>query len=143
MFGYGGYYNKQNGLVTEIYKKCDYNVSDNKHIKSIVNPLIVVVFENPHSVAAAFGATAVNSKGLPLTRGPFNTPVCIDEIRINHYWTKSYEEFMLRLKKGKADGAIPRFNKPFYPNYLSVDNDYAIEKYLPLLKERVKKYNFN
>ncbi len=142
LHGYNGHYNKQNGLITEIYKKCDYNAGENQNIKSIYNPLSIVDVICAHYASLIFGTTAVNSNGENI-KYHFNKPFCFDEIRINHYYTKSYEEFMERIKKGKPNGDEFIFNEPFNPNYLSVDNDCLMEKYLPLLKQRIEKFNCN
>ncbi len=134
MHGFNGYYSKPEGLVCEKFKKCDFSTDWNKHIKSIVNPRSVVLAYHPHFCVHLFGAKKVNTKGEDIC-GPFSKPD-FDKIIINHYWTKSYEEYLERSKKGKADGCIP-IPLEYDEKYLSVDENNSTDRYLNLLKEKV------
>ena len=74
----------------------------NEHIKTIANPRRVDYLCNPH-FAIYFGPfRAVNENG-DKVHGPFNAPVMTDKIVVNHYHTKSNEEYILKHRRGKAD----------------------------------------
>ncbi len=137
MHGYNGHYKKQNGLITEIYKKCEFNSFLSKSIKTIVKTRSAVCVCNPHFCLCKFGAKVVDTDGGKMY-GPTTDIPHHNKIRINHYYTKSYEEYVLRLSKGKADGAkvypAPEYNPDFY----SIDNDCEIDRYLPKLKEKMQ-----
>lgn len=67
----------------------------NKHIKSIVRPDCVLRCDHPHFVVYKQGYFQVNTHKQHF-QGPF-TPVSIDVLRINHYWTRD-EDYFHRVK---------------------------------------------
>ncbi len=139
MHGYSGFYTKQNDGVIKTFKRCDYNYKENKTVKSIINMRSVIDIINPHFAIHRIGAKIVNSKGENM-QGPYTQPNH-EYIRINHYWSKSFEELVERTKKGKADGNNYPINLTFIPDYLSVDEDKEIEKFIPLLNDKLKNIN--
>ena len=78
-------------------------IGGNPHVKSIVNPCRIEGVHNPHYASYFAGEYAVNANG-DIVESFFNTPVIDDKIIINHYFTKSREEFELKAQRGKADG---------------------------------------
>jgi hypothetical protein len=60
----------------------------------------------------------------------------IEHIRINHYYTKSYEDWTSKEVRNnnlnKQEYKLPVFD----PNFLSHHEDQIMDKYIPLLKER-------
>jgi hypothetical protein len=71
------------------------------HIKSIVDPSRTVGSSgNPHSFCYIKGS-CVNVNKEPID-GPFTTPN-YDKIWINHYYTRSLEEWKEKIAKGRAD----------------------------------------
>jgi len=72
----------------------------NIHIKTIANPRYIRYIVNPH-YAYYFGAKfAVNSDGGRVTHWG-SEPVLADKIVVNHYFTKSKEEFQSKLERGR------------------------------------------
>ena len=64
-------------------------------------------------------------------------------IQINHYYTKSYKEYIEKIQKGDVyfeynSHSLDAF---FYHDGKAVSSDYSIYKYLIELKERLKKRN--
>ncbi len=74
----------------------------NRHTKSFVNPRKTLCFLNPHYAMYIDGFYPVNLNGTKV-EGAMNDDIN-DEVRINHYFCKSKEEFMLKIKRGTADG---------------------------------------
>ena len=126
MFGASGHERKPPGLVTLSYpyrcesnlctierallKKPDLNPADPanyhllcSHIKSIVNPDKVIAVGSPHHFIYGKGALAVTPGGQPVP-GPFSDQVEIESLRINHYFSRSWEEFGRKLTRAHADG---------------------------------------
>lgn len=132
--GFNGHYKKQNGLLTEIFPKCSFSSPSNHTVKSIVNPRSVLKVYNPHFMLHTLGSKVINTGGKNM-HGPYTEPH-FEKIRVNHYYTKSYEEYLQRMKKGKADGNTSAKLLDYSPNYCSTDEDEAIKKYLPKLKEK-------
>ena len=72
----------------------------NIHVKTIANPRLIRYIVNPHYAYYFDGAFAVNSNGEPV-RTWGNEPVLTDKIVVNHYYTKSREEFLAKLNRGR------------------------------------------
>ena len=73
----------------------------NAVVKNIVNPRCVKYFGCPHNISYFLGRNGVNSDGKPVYR-MYNAPVLHDKIVINHYHTKSREEYFLRKSGGDS-----------------------------------------
>lgn len=104
IFGSSGLMTKTPGLVTERFTyRSEPTFAVNHHIKSIVRPECAVRFPNPHFAHYRTGFYCINMQG-NFVRGPFS-PVADGwyRLRLDHYYIKSYDEFMERSKKGDAD----------------------------------------
>ncbi|MCT3449270.1 glycosyltransferase family 2 protein [Limosilactobacillus fermentum] len=103
IFGSSHYEIKQPGLVTQTFvKRSPFGFKFNKHVKTLVNPDVVAGFLNPHFPVYIAGYHSVNLNGQTV-EGPFNEPSADPEIRLNHYFTKSKEEFIKKRSRGMAD----------------------------------------
>ena len=81
--------------------KNDFSV--NRHIKSIVQPKYVRIVRDPHSFKYIIGKYCVNEKFVRID-GPF-ADVSVETIQINHYFCRSLEEYVEKIKRGRADDA--------------------------------------
>ena len=104
IFGSSGHTTKTPGLVTERFThRSKPEFSPNRHIKSIVRPECVKMFPNPHAAVYHTGFYCVNMEG-HLVRGPFsNVASSWHHLRLDHYYTKSHNEFLIRRERGSAD----------------------------------------
>lgn len=103
IFGSSHFKTMPQGLVTQSYLyRSNYNFGVNKHIKTICNPRAVVGILNPHYVEYKKNYWAVDALGNRID-GPMakNSPNM--KLRINHYFTKSKEEFLQKRARGMAD----------------------------------------
>ena len=111
---------------------------DNRHIKVIVQPTFVFRFElDPHSPAFLPGYFQVNSDKVPFL-GPFSPYIQVDQMRINHYWTRD-EDYFHRFK-------IPRrrhwsgYSKETITEIADAYNqiqDLTIHRFVPQLREKM------
>ena len=69
-----------------------------EHIKSIVNPKKVTIM-NVHSHIGQ----CVDTNRKRIDNSPFNPNGPIDVVQINHYFTKTKEEFVKKINRGRAD----------------------------------------
>ena len=102
---YGTSYQKtyEARCVTERFQMRAANV--NPHVKSIVRPECVVKFRDPHHVLYQGSISPVNERGEIVDRlSPTHQNGSVELLRINHYFTKSEEEFRIKHAKGRADG---------------------------------------
>lgn len=108
LFGSSHHRTKPNGLVIENYTaRGDESFEKNRHVKTFCRPEKVVGFINPHAAVYGIGSHAVTVVG-EKTYGPMTDRVLFEPVRINHYFTKSLEEFILKRNRGKADNLTPR-----------------------------------
>ncbi len=137
VYGSGGAKKGEKGFVIERFK--DHSLPDhklNRHIKVILNPRLILRFFSAHR-PVIFGRY-IDSNG-NITKKSFwdRTPVS-NQIRINHYAIKSYEEFLEKRSRGRA-----RFNKKrgldYFDNYdlNDIKNDSVMDKYVVELKKRI------
>lgn len=72
---------------------------------------------------------------------PINDP---KKVRINHYYTKSKEEFDLKKKKGFADQTVfldfVRNNDDFQKHDRNESSDNTMQKWIPLVKQIMKEF---
>ncbi len=75
----------------------------NRHVKSVVDPRRVACMTGCHEAARLPGVgPSVDSAGTPCHKNHFSRPPVMDDIRINHYAVKSYEEFLAKRARGRA-----------------------------------------
>jgi hypothetical protein len=137
LYGYSGNYHKPDGLVIENYtRSCnksmlrnlpqDWEWIQHDYCKSIINPRAVINY-SVHSGFYIFGFRA--------------KPMDKNVIRINHYWTKSYEELCQKLIRNKywhpESGEKYKVMPEYDPDFLSNIEDNVMEKYAAILKEKL------
>ena len=101
VYGSGGHVHRPDGPVIENYLYKENGELD-RHVKTIVNPRCVSAWINPHFPMYRNGCYSINEKGMRVF-GPFMDGDERSLIRVNHYYYKSEDEFMKRVRKGKCD----------------------------------------
>ena len=106
MYGSSGHIQPPKGLVLDnyIYRAAE-NGKGNACIKSIINPRKVIGYRDAHYPKYGFGYFAINELSEPVTGAynwsEFGKPM--QKLRINHYYTKSWEEWLKRRSRRVAD----------------------------------------
>jgi hypothetical protein len=148
VFGSSGHRTKPPGLVLESYVRRT-NAQLNRHIKSIANPRLVRAFCTPHYfLYSAEPGCAVDENHRPIDarRGsPYSTTdeVSFARLRVNHYVTKSEDEFRRKVARGPADSSKPkskRLSQAQLDRQMRAWNDVedrTIQMYLPGLREEL------
>jgi hypothetical protein len=142
MYGSNGQLRKTEGLVIERFT--DFIGGDNgmsRHTKVIVNP------RKTNMVPLHWGIHPrpfydIDTHGQPRRRHMLDYPPQHDVIRINHYFTKSYEEFQNKRKRGRADlSTTPNQRKEseffIFPHRTGM-TDNATAKYIPIVKANIQ-----
>ena len=134
MHGFSGHKEKPKGLVIENFTKND---GIHEGIKSIVNPRTVIQYQ-VHAALHFFNIEAVNELGRD-AYVPDLSQASIEKIRINHYYTKSYDEYTEKNIKNRAGWPkADKYELPvFDPSYLSHNEDRIICRFIPLLKQKL------
>ena len=138
-FGTSGHLHKPPGLVIENYlRRRAYSPGDLEWTKSIVDPERAVKCVNAHIFLYDDGF-AVDMDRVPVVRPPFGpTPVRMSPLRINHYVTKSEEEYRAKLDQWEAAGRSLDPG-PGWLEALAGEFDDTITSYVPALRAAVER----
>ena len=98
IYGSSGHKTKPKGLVIENFK---HHASKTWGVKSIINPRLLVGYTNLHANFIAGWTIDNNGKKLGYINQTKNPPA-YNKLRCNHYYTKSYDEYIARLNRGSA-----------------------------------------
>jgi hypothetical protein len=147
MFGPSGHTTKPDGLVTECYVRRSDKKGHNEKIKSIVDPRRVRNFCLAHFfVYHGEPHVAVDENHRPIDARPgspysITDEVSFDKLRVNHYTTKSEEEFRHKQLRVRVDnGQVRDWTENQMRRLLTVLDeveDRTIQTYLPALREEL------
>ena len=114
IFGSSGHRTMPLGRVTECYTHCANDEYEwNQLVKSVVMPTRVLGFAFPHLPTTLLGYHIYDLDGNRI-KGPRIKLPENREIRLHHYFTKSFEEFSKRISRGMADRNAKRSINEFY-----------------------------
>lgn len=107
IFGSNGLQKKPDGLIIENYTMgSPQDYVENRHTKRIVQPALTRgAGTNPHYFVHQRGYFSV-SETLNMVHQAWSDN-STNVIQINHYFTKSYDEFVIKCSRGRADVADP------------------------------------
>jgi len=108
MYGSSGHVHKPDGLLIENYK---WHAKKQHGIKSIINPRLLVVYHSLHANFIAGWTIDNNGKKLGRIDQSHNPPP-YNNLRLNHYYTKSYDEYIARQARGTATGQDAAYRGP-------------------------------
>jgi predicted O-methyltransferase YrrM len=121
---------EENKSVSQIdrYTKCvPLTHSQNKYVKSIVQPKTVLKFNDPHFPVYVKG-NGVDIKGNVVRGSTINKPY--RQIAwINHYYCRSLEDYHEKIKRGLAHPIIEGkvYKTTYDMSYFNLTNDYATD----------------
>ncbi|WP_428243101.1 glycosyltransferase family 2 protein [Gynuella sp.] len=136
-FGSAGQLFREEGMVIERFnRQSDPKFTANLNYKTIARKEAVSNFNNPHFVSLLSGQY-VNTRGEPLNskKEGVAQQLVWDHLRVNHYVTKSLEEFI--LGKSKRGSAVKRGKIKHKQYFLSHDRNEIPWSYPPELIKRV------
>lgn len=136
-FGTSGHVLKPSGLTIETYTRAPEYISNT--VKLIIDPRKITRFTTAHSAAYKDGQSSVTEDFRPIdTYNNYTRPSSV--LRINHYWTRSVEEFNSKDRKGdmRPNTGTYSVNTLIYREYHCTSDDTLIQRYLPALKARLQ-----
>ena len=148
MFDSNGYKTKPDIGVIEAYTRIskEYGAWARAQIKTVLNPKEVETIGNSHFADYKNNKLAVYPNGIKVPRGTYG--ICqnqtqlmqsMSKIKLNHYYTKSEEEYTKRCSRNYANMNIKRPIMQSLLNFCGeTEQDLTIQKFLPKLKERLK-----
>jgi hypothetical protein len=143
-YGSNGQQKKEKGLVIERFRNhTDWDYSMNRHTKTIVNPRMVssfVIHDHNYFHGQRSRDATGRWNGVPM----FDRPMVRDILRINHYGTKSREEYIGKRRRGRASVGtheiaywVNRVDRDLAEAVDAISNDTAILWAIPIVKERL------
>jgi hypothetical protein len=136
-FGSSGHLLKQSSIIESYVHSAD--VSDNDHIKSIVNTQYIIgSWGNPHTFRYKSGFYCVNENGEPI-KGPhnnaLNSPATHNKIQINHYITRSREDFEAKQNRGGGNSRDnTKLTEQFWSRFQCGPHETSIKEFIKLIK---------
>ena len=143
VYGDNGHKTKTDGLVLERFTAhSEEGFSGNVLVKTIANPREIKEMVVHHALYR--GGFAKDEAGR-IIAGPKG--ICsVKKIRMNHCFGKSFEEFVQKRNRGKADNVFDDL-RPFEDfdthNKNEIANDKTAEKYIRPIKEALKQKGFD
>jgi Glycosyltransferase family 92 len=133
-FGTAGHRKRPDGLVIDSYTRAFDLVAS---IKSVVDPRRTVKARNPHAFVLADDAGPLVDEHKRPIEGWFTQDYTSELLRINHYYTRSEEEFRHKLAHLRADSGKLREQPRKVERATGTIDDRAITIYAPALRERL------
>ena len=90
------------GVLERFTRRAPKDYSSNLLYKTLANPRKIDFSRAPHYADYFGGTYSVNENGT-IVLGDYNNPVTPDKIVLHHYFYKSYEEYVKKINRGKAD----------------------------------------
>jgi hypothetical protein len=122
-FGFSGHRTRPDGLVIEAYTQ----VADTDGRDPGKGPRIKTVLQ-PRSISSVDIHTATvadrppePAAGRPAPSATVLGPALVGVVQLNHYYTRSFEEFEAKRRKGSATGRLPKPPLPFDLPTVAVD----------------------
>ena len=147
IYGSSGHKTKTPGLVMERFTyRCKTDFERNVHIKSIIKPACVRLYNHPHYPDYRKGFYGINFESEIIGKW-YNYITEYPSLRINHYYTKSKEEWDKRRSLGKAD--FGKNDSPYVTDDYFIRCDHNDVKdelalhYVGAVKTIMKKYKQN
>ena len=102
-FGSSGHRARPSGSVIENYLwRAEVDFPVNRLIKTVAIPTRVLAYVSPHYPLYRRGYKEYGENGRKL-KGSMSEIVSTNTIRINHYFTKSWEDWIEKVNRGRAD----------------------------------------
>jgi hypothetical protein len=136
-FGASGQEEPTPGAVIERFTlRAADDFPPNRHIKSIVR-MDGAQSAGPNTHQFKTSGGTFSELGHRLT-GPFTAAPTHTRLRINHYHTKSRQEYLRRIAGGNADGAPSRKPSEFDAYQAADVDDRTVWRFLPAVKKRLE-----
>lgn len=141
IYGTSGIRQRPKGLITENYLyRAENNYYLNIHIKTICNPRLVIDYISPHYPFYKRGAYSIKEAYGTRLYGWGANNIIYKNLRINHYYTKSEEEYIAKRARGLGD-RIGIYDDNHFNKYNKNDiKDDIMSYYIDKLKNNINKY---
>ena len=134
-YGSGGAITVMEGAVTERFSFAGWR---SQFVKSIVRLPFVTSMQGVHKPYLVEGATIVGADLLPISGAGHDAPFQTTMGHINHYWNKSFAEFLIKQDRGRRRAIWERDTDLFFRWDIEVcDENFAPMEDILLRRRRV------
>lgn len=144
MFASSGHRTQPDGLVISNYLRSQG--APQNTFKSVVNPRLFAAPKSMHYSTYKNRMRSVNERFEPVKNSHGVENPTVDILRINHYWTKSHEDGVVKMTRGRVDSYT---TKRDMDTWAQLDRDFdqtddtLILRYEEELKQRLMKRGFS
>lgn len=140
IYGSSGHESTPKGLITENFiKRGNNNHYGNAHIKTICNPRLVSYYLSSHYAIYKLGAYSVDETGCKKLYVWFNDNPQYKNLRINHYFTKSKEQYIQKKSRGLGDRLGEYDMSKFHQYDLNDVDDFVMKQYIEVLEKNTER----
>jgi O-antigen biosynthesis protein len=135
IFGPSGHDRRPDGLVIENFTlRFPEDAEANRHVKSLVRTKdLIGIGSTPHIFDSA--RPTCNARGETVMSYAMQPVACHDVMVINHYFTKSVEEWEFKQRRGRGDSLEPYGNRIFHDVRMqAVVQDTRALRFVPRLR---------
>ena len=135
IFGPSGHDVRPDGLVIENFTwRFPEDAEANRHVKSLVRTRdLIAIGSTPHIFDCA--RPTCNARGEMVMSYAMQPAACHDVMVINHYFTKSVEEWAFKQRRGRGDSLEPYGDRIFHDVRMqSVVQDTRALRFVPRLR---------
>jgi hypothetical protein len=139
VFGPSGHQRRPDGLVIESYtRRLPDSFRTNLHVKPLVRGKAVSTAGTTPHIINVSGPTC-NTRGQTVLSYAEQPIECHDVLAIHHYYTKSRDDWLAKLRRGKADAPDPAADPYADSIYFEVERDAQVDdrnalRFVPRLK---------
>lgn len=138
LYGNSGHKKRPTGLITESYlNRASEHQSLNHMVKTLCNPRLVHNYISPHYPQYKLGAISVDSTGELRSKGWFCRDLTFRNLRLNHYYCKSEEDYKIKTSRGLGDRAGSYNMKQYDEMNFNDVHDESMLYYRDVLKSRI------
>jgi hypothetical protein len=135
-YGDSGLKNYSNDLVIERFvNRAPLHHEKSRMVKSIVNPRATFMIAVHNGCFWGF-RSSIDENGKRISG--FNLKPSINKIRVDHYFSKTYEEFQQKTKRGDVETPDGVFDKSFEEGNTNDIYDNIMAKYTDAVKKNLK-----
>lgn len=135
MFGSNNLITKQESTIYSYTQSCPNNAA-NQHIKSIINPKAYIPeHTNPHFMCTKRGSVNVYKNPVTSAFGDGEKPIIDHLMRINHYYTKSLEDFQFKKNRYGHSENNKRYTESHFD---SLQNENVYNNDIIILYDKIK-----
>ncbi|MBR1647547.1 MAG: glycosyltransferase family 92 protein [Selenomonadaceae bacterium] len=104
------------GVLEKFTRRAPVDNEQNIPVKTVADPRKINFLIYPHHANYFEGLRAVNENG-KIVPNHSNNPVTVEKIAVNHYYTKSKEECLKKIQRGRSDIPVNTYGMQTFEYY--------------------------